>query len=290
MPIYGYLLIGGKTVNIVHKATKVGSNASDNNLVINRYGIEEEHAVIFCMFNNLILVDLNTIFGTYVNERRIKAKILKDEDVIKIGRATFVFKENKNKIIIDEVDENDEESEIESYDIDTIIPQNICNPNKLKNIHQIIEKGKKKLLDIEKILGPKSIDLSTFNKENFNHQAFYDLIRRNKNVYIKEDNNNYFNYVNLCTEKKIMLIKNVICLQCSGFNKKNRPLLKIFGNLLLFKKHNKSVHIKKKESCGFVINFKCEGWKKIIINRKKIYLINEEDLCDYNEDEDEKDI
>ncbi len=51
--------------------------------------------------SNYVLRDLDSTNGTYVNHNRIKAHLLEDEDIIRIGQTFFKFIENE-AIALDE--------------------------------------------------------------------------------------------------------------------------------------------------------------------------------------------
>lgn len=77
---------------------KIGREKARNNVVIDKDIVSREHAWIGLEDGKVIIKDLNSLNGTYINsmdEARIQTAELKDGDVIFIGKTnseTFKFK------------------------------------------------------------------------------------------------------------------------------------------------------------------------------------------------------
>lgn len=75
IPIQGELTIGRR---------------NDNQLVISDKYISSHHATIYLNENEIVLEDLGSTNGTFVNDYRCSGKVrLKDGDVVKIGTVEF---------------------------------------------------------------------------------------------------------------------------------------------------------------------------------------------------------
>ena len=142
--VFGYLQFGESSLPITKRALKIGSNRKDNNLWISNDSIGAEHAVIIFFGNKLVLYDLGSTYGTYVNGSKYKRKILDDNDKIRLGNVECIFKSNLKSIIIEEKDE-EEESEVDKYygeDIPSIVDQyyTISNKNEVIDYEKIFKK------------------------------------------------------------------------------------------------------------------------------------------------------
>ncbi|MEW5701412.1 MAG: FHA domain-containing protein [Candidatus Zixiibacteriota bacterium] len=72
------------------KRISIGRN-SDNDVVLDNRGVSRRHATIEINPQDAVLIDNESLNGTFVNNRRVEEEILKDEDVITIGKYTLVF-------------------------------------------------------------------------------------------------------------------------------------------------------------------------------------------------------
>ncbi|RYF73025.1 MAG: FHA domain-containing protein [Comamonadaceae bacterium] len=57
-----------------------------NDIVIDNLAISGEHAVLHMVGSDVYLEDLNSTNGTYVNARAIKKQVLRDNDLIEVGK------------------------------------------------------------------------------------------------------------------------------------------------------------------------------------------------------------
>lgn len=67
--------------------------ASGSDLRIGGPGVEARHAQITATMSGFTIVDLDTKHGTRVNAEKIRERALRNDDVIQIGAARFVFRE-----------------------------------------------------------------------------------------------------------------------------------------------------------------------------------------------------
>ena len=68
----------------------IGRNPN-HHLVIDNYAVSGDHAVIFKEANRFILKDTNSKNGTFLNGRSVQQTVMKNGDVITIGKHTLVF-------------------------------------------------------------------------------------------------------------------------------------------------------------------------------------------------------
>ncbi len=80
-----------KDYRITKEKTTIGkSEASD--IVIRSDFISRNHAILFHEKDKFILNDLESTNHTFVNDKKISRRILKDNDLVKFGEAVFKFK------------------------------------------------------------------------------------------------------------------------------------------------------------------------------------------------------
>src|SRR5919197_192364 len=65
--------------------------------------LSARHCSVCCAFDNesVLLLDLRSRSGTFVNGFCFPAKILVDGDRIRVGRSTFVYRENDEAMEVD---------------------------------------------------------------------------------------------------------------------------------------------------------------------------------------------
>jgi pSer/pThr/pTyr-binding forkhead associated (FHA) protein len=83
-----------RTVPVLDGPITIG-RAPDNSIAIDNVSISTHHARIEIQQGQLILSDLGSLNGTFINAQRVKSATLKDGDVISIG---------KHSIYVDEMD------------------------------------------------------------------------------------------------------------------------------------------------------------------------------------------
>jgi pSer/pThr/pTyr-binding forkhead associated (FHA) protein len=63
----------------------------DNDIVLDNRGVSRRHAQIEFGENQAVIIDNESLNGTFVNSRRVSEEILKDSDTINIGKYALVF-------------------------------------------------------------------------------------------------------------------------------------------------------------------------------------------------------
>jgi pSer/pThr/pTyr-binding forkhead associated (FHA) protein len=79
-----------KEVPLLKERTLIGRKPH-NDIQIDNLAISGEHAVIVAILNDAFLEDLNSTNGTYVNGQSIKKHVLKDNDVVELGKYRIKF-------------------------------------------------------------------------------------------------------------------------------------------------------------------------------------------------------
>ena len=82
----------GKDFKIFEGRTKIGRN-STNNIVIDTPEISDDHVLVLCRDNKVIIQDQLSANGTFVNGKKLDERIeVKDDDLIKLGNISFKIK------------------------------------------------------------------------------------------------------------------------------------------------------------------------------------------------------
>lgn len=79
-----------KEIPLTKERTSIGRKPH-NDIQIDNLAISGEHAVIVSILNDAFLEDLNSTNGTYVNGQSVKKHVLKDNDVIELGKYRLKF-------------------------------------------------------------------------------------------------------------------------------------------------------------------------------------------------------
>ncbi len=82
------LLDPGQQTTIHEAPFKIGRR-SDNNLVVGDTSVSRYHAVIRKEGRHLVIVDLDSTRGTYLNDKRVKSAPLKPGDIITFGKSKW---------------------------------------------------------------------------------------------------------------------------------------------------------------------------------------------------------
>ncbi len=69
----------------------------DNDIVLDNRGVSRKHAQIEFNNNTALIIDNESLNGTFVNNRKISEEVLKDNDVINIGKFTLVYHQDAPK-------------------------------------------------------------------------------------------------------------------------------------------------------------------------------------------------
>ena len=83
---------GKQNCALTLKPLSIGA-ASGNDVRVGGPGVEAKHAQIMATMSGFTITDLNTKHGTRVNAEKIRERTLRNDDVIQIGAARFVFRE-----------------------------------------------------------------------------------------------------------------------------------------------------------------------------------------------------
>jgi two-component system cell cycle response regulator len=86
--IYGLEL--GRKYNLEQQSTLIG-RSSTTDVQLDQESVSRHHAKIINASTAIILRDLESTNGTYVNDQPIKEYVLRDGDLVKIGRTIFKF-------------------------------------------------------------------------------------------------------------------------------------------------------------------------------------------------------
>ena len=78
------------------KRVTIGRTA-DNDIVLENRAISRRHAIIEFNEENAIIMDNESLNGTFVNSRKVNEEILKDNDVITIGKYSLVYHRDVDK-------------------------------------------------------------------------------------------------------------------------------------------------------------------------------------------------
>jgi pSer/pThr/pTyr-binding forkhead associated (FHA) protein len=65
---------------------------SDNDIVLENRGVSRKHATIEMNPQDSVLIDNESLNGTFLNDRRVEEEVLHDNDVITIGKYTLTFR------------------------------------------------------------------------------------------------------------------------------------------------------------------------------------------------------
>jgi pSer/pThr/pTyr-binding forkhead associated (FHA) protein len=64
---------------------------SDNDIVLENRGVSRKHAQIEFNDNAAVIMDNESLNGTFVNNRRVSEEVLHDQDIITIGKYTLTY-------------------------------------------------------------------------------------------------------------------------------------------------------------------------------------------------------
>ena len=79
-----------KEMALEKERTTIGRKR-DNDIQIDNLAVSGHHAVITCILDDAFLEDLNSTNGTYVNGQMVKKQVLRDNDVIELGKYRIKF-------------------------------------------------------------------------------------------------------------------------------------------------------------------------------------------------------
>lgn len=72
------------------KRVSIG-RTNENDIVLENRGVSRKHALIEFNENAAVVIDNESLNGTFVNNRKITEEVLRDEDVITIGKYNLIY-------------------------------------------------------------------------------------------------------------------------------------------------------------------------------------------------------
>lgn len=63
----------------------------DNDIVLENRGVSRKHALIEFNENAAVVIDNESLNGTFVNNRKVNEEVLRDEDIITIGKYALIY-------------------------------------------------------------------------------------------------------------------------------------------------------------------------------------------------------
>lgn len=82
---------------ITEKKRVTVGRTPDNDIVLDNRGVSRRHAQIEFGDNQAVIIDNESLNGTFVNSSRISEEVLKDNDSITIGKYTLIYHVNAEK-------------------------------------------------------------------------------------------------------------------------------------------------------------------------------------------------
>lgn len=67
---------------------------TDNDIVLENRGVSRKHAMIEFNENAAVIIDNESLNGTFVNNRKITEEVLRDADIISIGKYSLLYHTN----------------------------------------------------------------------------------------------------------------------------------------------------------------------------------------------------
>ena len=64
---------------------------TDNDIVLENRGVSRKHAMIEFNNNAAVIIDNESLNGTFVNNRKVSEEVLSDDDIITIGKYNLVY-------------------------------------------------------------------------------------------------------------------------------------------------------------------------------------------------------
>ena len=70
---------------------------TDNDIVLENRGVSRKHAMIEFNENAAVIIDNESLNGTFVNNRKINEEVLRDSDIITIGKYSLLYHTNTSQ-------------------------------------------------------------------------------------------------------------------------------------------------------------------------------------------------
>lgn len=71
---------------------------NDNDIVLENKGVSRKHAMIEFNSNAAVIIDNESLNGTFVNNRKITEEVLRDQDTIMIGKYQLVYRRDADQV------------------------------------------------------------------------------------------------------------------------------------------------------------------------------------------------
>ncbi len=71
---------------------------NDNDIVLENRGVSRKHALIEFNDNAAVVIDNESLNGTFVNQRKINEEVLRNHDTITIGKYQLIYNANSDQI------------------------------------------------------------------------------------------------------------------------------------------------------------------------------------------------
>jgi pSer/pThr/pTyr-binding forkhead associated (FHA) protein len=65
---------------------------NDNDIVLENRGVSRKHAMIEFNNNAAVIIDNESLNGTFVNNRKVTEEVLRDQDIIMIGKYSLIYR------------------------------------------------------------------------------------------------------------------------------------------------------------------------------------------------------
>jgi len=140
----------------------------DNDIVLENRGVSRKHALIEFNNNAAVVIDNESLNGTFVNNRKITEEVLRDEDTITIGKYSLVYhtettRDNNNDVsdfdgtmVLNtkqqkKLLENDkvEKQIVQKYGGSVLIGEENCDFSEFKMDRDVITIGKAKFVHVK---------------------------------------------------------------------------------------------------------------------------------------------
>ena len=81
----------------LEKETLTVGRADDNDIKVDNMAVSGHHAKFVRENGDFVMIDLNSLNGTFINAQKISKWILKNNDLISIGKHTLVFQDEREE-------------------------------------------------------------------------------------------------------------------------------------------------------------------------------------------------
>ena len=82
----------GKQFGLGRGRNTIGRDGSRCDIVLDDGAVSAQHAQVNFENGQFAIYDLASLNGTFVNQQKVQRQLLMDDDMVRIGNTTFVFK------------------------------------------------------------------------------------------------------------------------------------------------------------------------------------------------------